>query len=299
MLICPFGLTSRRQSLREEAEHAVQSPAHVAKKAFFCIDNFRSQKTLNLMTNKASPMSSDLSNLYKILKDPNRQTIIGILQAKGAVSYTELLEASESGSTGLLNYHLKVLGDLVEKNGDGQYRLSEKGKVASSVLHSFPPQAELARKRRAQKIYWSLLAVGQIVLLASFVVVYFLGLIDVFRLVQACIACAVFLPMSYFGYKSMVNPPPFGSDRMKRRMRIVYPFGGAILAFTLAFLGVGLVLGTFARPLLRYFWTTEYWVFMVVVAPALGAALGYWVGKRNGFNKPKWAVWIDEKTGFS
>jgi hypothetical protein len=251
------------------------------------------------MNPQHASMSSDLTNLYKALKDPNRQTIIGILEAKGAVSYTELLEASETGSTGLLNYHLKVLGDLVEKNGDGQYRLSEKGKVASSVLHNFPPQADLARKRRAQKIYWSLLAVGQVVILASFVVSYFLGLVDVMGLVQACIACVVFLPMSYFGYKSMVNPPPIGSDRMKKRMRIVYPFGGAILAFNLAFLGVGLVLGTFARPLLRYFWTTEYWVFMVCIAPVLGAVWGYWVGKRNGFNKPKWAVWLDEKAGFA
>jgi hypothetical protein len=243
-------------------------------------------------------MSTDLTNLYKALKDPNRQTIIGILEAKGATSYTELLEASETGSTGLLNYHLKVLGDLVEKNAEGQYVLSEKGKVASSVLHNFPPQAELARKRRAQKIYWSLLAVGQIVLLASFVVVYFLGLIDVIRLVQACIACAIFLPMSYFGYKSIVNPPPPGSDRMKKRMRVAYPLGGAWLGFAISFFVVGLVLATFARPLLRYFWTAEYLVFMVAGAPALGAAWGYWVGKRNGFNQPKWIAWLNEKTGF-
>ncbi|MCW3998956.1 MAG: hypothetical protein NWE93_01800 [Candidatus Bathyarchaeota archaeon] len=244
-------------------------------------------------------MDSGLSSLHKILKDGNRQTIIGILDAKGAVSYTELLEASETGSTGLLNYHLKVLGDLIAKNESGQYMLTEKGKVASSVLHSFPAEADVARKRRAQKIYWSLLAVGQVVILASFVVLYFLGYVTSMRLIQACIACAMFLPMSYFGYRSMVNPPPPGSDRMKKRMRIVYPFGGAILAFDIAFLGVGLVVATFARPMLRYFWTTEYWVFMLVVAPALGAAWGYWMGKRNGFNKPKWAVWIDEKTGFT
>jgi hypothetical protein len=243
-------------------------------------------------------MSTDLTNLYKALKDPNRQTIIGILEAKGATSYTELLEASETGSTGLLNYHLKVLGDLVEKNAEGQYVLSEKGKVAFSVLHNFPPQAELARKRRAQKIYWSLLAVGQIVLLASFVVVYFLGLIDVIRLVQACIACAIFLPMSYFGYKSIVNPPSPGSDRMKKRMRVAYPLGGAWLGFAISFFVVGLVLATFARPLLRYFWTAEYLAFMVAGAPALGAAWGYWVGKRNGFNQPKWIAWLNEKTGF-
>ena len=244
-------------------------------------------------------MSSDLTDLYKALKDPNRQTIITIIETKGAVSYTDLLETSETGSTGLLNYHLKVLGDLIGKNADGQYMLTEKGKLASSVLHNFPPKADLARKRKAQKIYWSLLAVGQIVLLASFVVFYYLGSIDATRLIQACIGCAIWLPMSYFGYKMMVNPPPLGSDRMKKRMRMAYPLGGAWLGFAVSFFVVAIILVVFARPLLRYFWTVEYFFFMLVVAPALGAVWGYWVGKRNGFNKPKWMVWMDEKAGFA
>jgi hypothetical protein len=243
-------------------------------------------------------MNDGLTDLYKILKDENRQTIIGILEAKGAVSYTELLEASETGSTGLLNYHLKVLGDLVEKNSAGQYLLTEKGKVASSVLHNFPPQADQARKRRAQKIYWSLLAVGQIVLLASFIVFYFLGSIDSTRLIQAFIGCAIWLPMSYFGYKMMVNPPPLGSDRMKKRMRIAYPLGGACIGWAAAFLLV-LLSAVFAKALLRYLMTDTYFVFTFLVAPAIGCVWGYWVGKRTGFNKPKWMVWLDEKTGFS
>ncbi|MCL5876835.1 MAG: hypothetical protein M1540_03380 [Candidatus Bathyarchaeota archaeon] len=105
--------------------------------------------------------------------------------------------------------------------------------------------------------------------------------------------------MSYFGYKMMVNPPPLGSERMKKRMRIAYPLGGAWLGFAISFFGVALVLATFARPLLRYFFSAEYAVFIIFVAPALGAVWGYWVGKRNGFNKPKWAAWLDEKTGFA
>jgi DNA-binding transcriptional ArsR family regulator len=244
-------------------------------------------------------MNSDLSALYKILKDPNRQTIIHILENKGAANYTELLEASETGSTGLLNYHLKVLGDLITKNDEGQYLLTEKGKIAFSVLHNFPPQADYARKRRAQKIYWSLLAVGQVVLLASFFVFYFIGSIDSGRLIQACITCAIWLPTSYFGYRMMVNPPPVGSDRMKKRMRIAYPLGGAWLGFALAFFGVLIVIATLARPLLSYFWTAEYAFFMIFVAPSLGGVWGYWVGKRNGFNQPKWIVWLNEKTGFT
>jgi hypothetical protein len=71
-------------------------------------------------------MSSGLSSLYKILKDENRQRIIKLLKEKGSQSYTDLLEASVTGSTGLLNYHLKILGDLITKDTAGQYLLTEK-----------------------------------------------------------------------------------------------------------------------------------------------------------------------------
>jgi hypothetical protein len=137
-----------------------------------------------------------------------------------------------------------------------------------------------------------------VVLLASFVVFYLLGSIDYTRLIQACIGCAIWLPMSYVGYKMMVNPPPLGSDRMKKRMRIAYPLGGAWLGCAVAFLLV-LVSAVFARVLLRYFLTDTYFLFTFLVAPAIGCVWGYWMGKRNGFNKPKWAVWIDEKAGFT
>ena len=244
-------------------------------------------------------MNSGLSSLYKILKDENRQNIITILNQRGSASYTELLGASETGSTGLLNYHLKALGDLITKRETGQYMLTEKGKVALSVLLNFPAEANITQKRKAQKIYWSLLALGQVVILASIAVLYSLGYVDVERLIESSISFVFGLFLSYFGYKMMVNPPAPGSDRMKKRMRIAYPLGGAWLGFALSFFVVGIFLVTFARPLLRYFWTADYFVFMVLVAPVLGGIWGYWVGKRNGFNQPKWIVWLNEKTGFA
>lgn len=81
-------------------------------------------------------MSSGLTSLHKILKDDTRQKIILLLNEKGSLGYTELLDATESSSTGLLNYHLKVLGDLLTltKNEAGQYLLSEKGKLAFRLL---------------------------------------------------------------------------------------------------------------------------------------------------------------------
>jgi hypothetical protein len=244
-------------------------------------------------------MSSGLASLYKILKDESRQNIIRLLNEKGNVSYTELLDATETGSTGLLNYHLKVLGDLITKNEAGQYLLTDKGQIALSVLLNFPAEANLAQKRKSQKIFWTILALGQVIILASITIYYFLGVVDIARLTEVSISFVMGIFLAIFGYRMMVTAPAPGSDKMKERMRKAYPLGGAWLGFAIAFFVVGIALAMFARPLLRYFWSNEYFVFVFVVAPALGAIWGYWVGKRNGFNKPKWMVWMDEKTGFA
>ena len=65
-------------------------------------------------------MNSGLASLHKILKDETRSKAILLLNEKGAMSYTDLMDELGIVSTGLINYHLKVLGDLVQKNDAGQ-----------------------------------------------------------------------------------------------------------------------------------------------------------------------------------
>jgi predicted transcriptional regulator len=65
-----------------------------------------------------------------------RRNILKIisLAPEGAV-YSDIL--GELGlNTGRMNYHLRQLGGLVERNGDRRYRLTPLGKKALSVLHS-------------------------------------------------------------------------------------------------------------------------------------------------------------------
>lgn len=57
-------------------------------------------------------MSSGIASLHKILKDGTRRKIVILLNERGNLSYTELMDTLGIGSTGLLNYHLKVLGGL-------------------------------------------------------------------------------------------------------------------------------------------------------------------------------------------
>ena len=64
-------------------------------------------------------MSSGIESLHKILKDETRTKIVLLLHEKGSLSYTELMETLGFVTTGLFNYHLKVLGDLLAKNEAG------------------------------------------------------------------------------------------------------------------------------------------------------------------------------------
>jgi hypothetical protein len=44
----------------------------------------------------------------------------------------------EVSSTGKLNYHLKILGDLIGKDQNGRYTLTEKGLMIAQLLQKFP-----------------------------------------------------------------------------------------------------------------------------------------------------------------
>ncbi len=77
----------------------------------------------------------DISNLPSILKDQSRRKIILALEQRGPLTYTELLNILDTAHTGRLNYHLKMLGDLIVKDEvSSKYRLSQKGELASQLL---------------------------------------------------------------------------------------------------------------------------------------------------------------------
>ena len=112
-------------------------------------------------------MSIEIASLHGILKDETRQKIIRLLNEQESVSYTDLLNSLEVVSTGLLNYHLKVLSDLLTKNETGQYMLSEKGELAYRLLEAFPKESNQLQKRKRQKQFWTIAALGQVALLIS------------------------------------------------------------------------------------------------------------------------------------
>ncbi len=153
-------------------------------------------------------MTIDLESLHKVLKDETRRRILRFLNEKSAATYTELMEETGVASTGTLNYHLKVLGDLLTKNEAGQYVLTDKGKDASRLMLDFPERENQENvKKKWWNRFWVVAVAIQLLMLASFVALYVLRFIDVYRLGQGMFAVALSMVFTYFYYR-MIRPPP-------------------------------------------------------------------------------------------
>lgn len=152
-------------------------------------------------------MSSGLASLLKILKDETRRKIVLLLNEKGSLSYTDLMDTLEIVSTGTLNYHLKVLGDLLAKNETGQYLLTDKGKLASRLLIEFPEQDnQLQTKKKWWRRFWTAAIVLQSAGLAFVLVLYFLRYLDFTMMLQGLFGFVSGIIFVYFFYR-MIRPP--------------------------------------------------------------------------------------------
>ena len=85
---------------------------------------------------------SSLEELFRILKDPTRRRIVKVLAEKGALEYSEIMRQLGLTSTGRLNYHLKVMRELLERDGLSRYRLSRKGILAYQLLKEYRSEEE-------------------------------------------------------------------------------------------------------------------------------------------------------------
>ncbi|MEM2130066.1 MAG: winged helix-turn-helix domain-containing protein [Candidatus Bathyarchaeia archaeon] len=251
-------------------------------------------------------MSSGLASLHKILKDETRRKAVLLLSQKGVLSYTELMDELGIASTGLLNYHLKVLGDLLAKNEAGQYSLTERGKLAARFLTEFPDESKQLEKRKRQRIFWTAAGISQIIILFTVWILHSTGYVDFANAVRSTVAAISGVALAYLGYRMWSNGPEGGSIKEKLRMKIGYTVGGAGLILFIGFFGPVLLtlistrLGgpNIFRVIDASFGGTLYFFLLLFVLMPIGGIGGYYLGKRNGFSKPRWATWLDEKFGF-
>jgi hypothetical protein len=102
-------------------------------------------------------MSSNIGSLHKILKDGTRRRVILLLQEKGSLSYVDLMKALGITNTGKMNYHLKVLGNLLSKKDGDQYILSEKGVLAYRLMQEFSDantERQMRLNSREPQVLW-------------------------------------------------------------------------------------------------------------------------------------------------
>ncbi|MDR1993628.1 MAG: winged helix-turn-helix domain-containing protein [Nitrososphaerota archaeon] len=153
-------------------------------------------------------MSSEIESLNKILKDKTRREIILILTDRESLSYTELMETLQIGRTGTLNYHLKILGGLLEKTNSRQYTLSEKGKLVARFLTEFPePDSTLKTKQVWWRRFWVVAVLFPTLLLFIFLYFYFSGYLDTYQAVRAVFGFIFSIVFVYFFYR-MIRPKP-------------------------------------------------------------------------------------------
>jgi len=60
-----------------------------------------------------------------------RRKIILAPYGSKRLSYVKFMKIVKVVSIGKFNYHLKILGDLIEKDQNGKYSLTEKGQTAA------------------------------------------------------------------------------------------------------------------------------------------------------------------------
>ena len=235
-------------------------------------------------------MSSGIASLHKILKNETRRQIVLLLDEKGALTYTELRETLGFLTTGLLNYHLKVLGELLAKNDAGHYALSNKGKLAARLLLEFP-DVQTSRKPKWWRTFWIQTAIALPIMVATTLALFFSGIISLERLYQSLISIIFIIG---FAYMLQHIQRDVLSKKIKLLIaKIGYTAGGAALGLWIAYFGVGFSLAGISalsgnrfgpeNPLYHFFWNILYQVFGALIAPIIGAILMYRFGKKRRF----------------
>jgi hypothetical protein len=148
-------------------------------------------------------MSLGIDSLHKILKDETRRKAIILLSEK-PTNYTELMDTLSIVSTGTLNYHIKVLGELLTKNEAGQYTLSDKGKLAYRVLTEFPKTQLTVTDRRILKM---MLFFG----IASVILALVTGFVSNIPIERTAIAVIMVILTFGFAYYIRVRPSQSGN----------------------------------------------------------------------------------------
>jgi hypothetical protein len=152
-------------------------------------------------------MKNGGASLYNILKDETRRKMIHLLNEKGHLSYTDFMRELEISNTGRLNYHLKVLNDLILKREDGQYALSEKGKLALFLLLEFPEKNTQPSqiKLRWRRIFWTATGTLTVLIALANLILYGIGIVGLKLLFQSFLDTSAVIFVLYMIHRVIMD----------------------------------------------------------------------------------------------
>jgi Predicted transcriptional regulator len=232
------------------------------------------------------------NSLYKALKDETRKRIILALNENGSLTYTDLMQMLNIDSTGRLNYHIKVLNELIVKKENGEYHLTEKGRLASQLLCEFPETNQNSQTKVRQ--FWITAGIAQVGFLLSVIALYYFNYVNSGGLIRGLIVAFFCMILTILLYRTKTVRVYSGSKTEHHALKIFYPMIGACLGGAIAFFS-GVVMSGISIFITKHpFFTGAYvnWFLVVafVIAPVIGGLSGYLVGRKNNFKKPNWAT---------
>ena len=237
-------------------------------------------------------MGSGLSSLHKVLKDETRRKIILLLNEKSSLSYTELINTLGISSTGTLNYHLKILSELISKNESGLYILTEKGRLASQLLLEFPDKkTHYQTEPQLPRLVRIATVIVSAIFMVGFFALYIRGVIDFSRFVIwefVAISATIIFLVSLYGRRIIVK----WSTRRQMSTHKMIHIGFYALAGAAVFLSGGSLLLVSFQTFLNSvgipfsLFPVSWWIIIsCFFGPIIGGCLGYFIYKRSKYSK--------------
>ena len=172
-------------------------------------------------------MNSGFALIHKILKDETRCKILFLIDENQSVSYTELMDRLEVISTGLLNYHLKVLDDLISKNEEDKYVLSEKGQLALRLLNAFPSEKTLGRPPKWWRKFWVAHILVDCTAFIILMATYLLGFASLATVYNGLLIIFMAIGIGYM--ITHITKDVMSEKGVKKIHRMIYLFAGAFI----------------------------------------------------------------------
>ncbi len=230
---------------------------------------------------------SGLTALHKILKDETRQRVLLLLDERGSVSYTDLMTAVGIGSTGKLNYHLKILNGLIAKNEDGLYSLTEKGKLALRLMEEFCERKSQSEQDASfPKAYFIVVGLFSTILLSLIFGFYVTGIINLERFVEYVATSVLGIVFVVVAERVRRKRAMLASEKQMLGAKISIIFAGALAGGVILFFGGGLLIGLIGKALRIYFFSFDFWIVTsFTVGSIIGGLIGYLIYKRSRYSK--------------